>query len=511
MRIGKRMTGLAAAMVCGLLAAPVAHAGDSALADAAMNRDMETVRKLLAEKADPNTTGKYDMPALSWVVRVQDLDTAKRLIRAGADVNLAAPYGVMPLHLAVQNGDVRMVDLLLDAGADANSADRTGETVLMMAAQVGNPDIVKALVKAGAKVDARDPAYLQTPLMVAARGGHAEVARFLISRGADVNAQSAMGEVPEFKRPEDSKGSKGVGIIRSGWPAWGERNPVPGAKTPLLYAARNGHPDVAAILVEAGADIEKADGNGDTPLLTAILTQHAEVAEYLLGQGAFVNAQDWYGQTPLWAAVDMRNLDVSGATRDNGVDREAWLKIIRTLLDKGADPNVRTLEYPPQRRFVTRLGSLAWVDFTGQTPFLRAAYSGDITVMRLLVEYGANPNIPTYAGTTPLMAAAGMNWTVNQTFDEGPEHILAAVKYAHELGNDVNARNNMGLQAIHAAANRGANNVIQYLVEQGAELDVPDNVGRTPMDWAEGVFLATHPPERKPETIALLEKLKSGF
>jgi ankyrin repeat protein len=335
--------------------------------------------------------------------------------------------------------------------------------------------------------------------------------RFLISQGADVNALTEIGDVPKFKRPEDSSGSKGVGIIRSGWPEWGERNPVPGAKTPLLYAARGGHLEIAAMLLEAGADIEQADGNDATPLLTAIITDHMAVAEYLLEQGAFVNARDWYGQTPLFAAVDVRNMDVSGPTRDNGVDREAAMKIIRILLDKGADPNVRTVEYPPQRRFVDRLGSLAWCDFTGQTPFLRAAYAGDVTTMRLLLEYGANPNIPTYSGTTPLMAAAGMNWTVSQTFDEGPEHLLEAVKLAHDLGNDVNAVNYMGMQAIHAAANRGSNDIIQYLVGQGAELNLPDKVGRTPMDWAEGVFLATHPPERKPETITLLQELQSGF
>ena len=508
MRIARvTMAGLA----CLLMQPAAAMAGDSPLADAAMNRDMETVRRLISQKADPNALGKYDMPALGWVVRVKDLDTAKRLIKAGADADIEAPYGVRPLHLAINNGDLPMVKLLLDAGADPNSSDDTGETVLMMAARVGNADVVRLLVKKGAVVDARDPTYLQTPLMFAVRGGHAETVRYLISAGADVNAQTEMGEVPEFMRPEDSRGSKGVGIIRAGWPEWGERNPVPGAKTPLLYAAREGHLEIAAMLVEAGADIEQADGNDDTPLLTAIITNHMAVAEYLLGKGAFVNARDWYGQTPLFAAVDVRNLDVSGPTRDNGVDREAAMTVIRRLLEAGADPNARTTEYIPQRRFVDRLGSLAWCDFTGQTPFLRAAYAGDVTTMRLLLEYGADPNIPTYSGTTPLMAAAGMNWTVSQTFDEGPEHLLEAVKMAHELGNDINAVNYMGMQAIHAAANRGSNDIIQYLVEQGAQLNLPDKVGRTPMDWAEGVFLATHPPERKPETIALLQELQSGF
>src|SRR5690606_13161480 len=234
---------------------------------------------------------------------------------------------------------------------------------------------------------------------------------------------------------------------------------------------------------------------------------HVAVAHLLIERGADVNAIDWYGQTPLWAAVDVRNLDVDGPTRDNGIDRDAMLELIRMLLERGAEPNARTREYPPERRFITRLGSLSWVDFTEQTPFLRAALAGDVTVMRLLLEHGADPNIPTFEGTTPLMAAAGGHWVVNQTFDEGPEALREAVKMCVELGNDVNAINSMGLAAIHGAANRGSNDIIEFLAANGARLDVADNVGRTPIVWAEGVFLATHPPVRKPETIALLERL----
>ncbi len=178
------------------------------------------------------------------------------------------------------------------------------------------------------------------------------------------------------------------------------------------------------------------------------------------------------------------------------------------LLDKGADPNVRMKEVPPIRRAFLRVtGSLAWVDFTGQTPFLTAALSGDLAVMRLLLKHGADPNIPTFEGTTALMAAAGVNWVFDQTYDEGAKALLEAVKLCHELGMDMNAVNSMGLTAVHGAANRGSDDIIKFLVEKGAKLDVKDKEGRTPLTWAEGVFLATHPAKPKPSSIALLKSL----
>jgi ankyrin repeat protein len=152
-------------------------------------------------------------------------------------------------------------------------------------------------------------------------------------------------------------------------------------------------------------------------------------------------------------------------------------------------------------------GSLAWVDFTGQTPFLTAALSGDVSVMRLLLDYGADPYIATFGGTTPLMAAAGVNWVVDQTYHEGPKALLEAVKLCWELGMDVNAVNSMGITAVMGAANRGSDDIIQFLVDKGAALDVKDKENRTPLNWAEGVFLATHPGKPKPTSIALIKKL----
>jgi uncharacterized protein len=180
------------------------------------------------------------------------------------------------------------------------------------------------------------------------------------------------------------------------------------------------------------------------------------------------------------------------------------------LLEKGVDPNIQVTEVPPLRSWMYLLGgSLAWVDFTGQTPFLLASLSGDVSTMRLLLEYKADPKIATYGGTTPLMAASGVNWVFSQTYSEGEPALLEAVKLCVELGMDVNAKNSMGLTSLMGAANRGSDSIIEYLVSKGAKLDAKDNVGRTPYNWAEGVFLATLAPVPKPTSMTLIQKLSA--
>jgi ankyrin repeat protein len=164
-------------------------------------------------------------------------------------------------------------------------------------------------------------------------------------------------------------------------------------------------------------------------------------------------------------------------------------------------------EFPPARRYLLPLASLEWVDVTGQTPFIRAAQAGDVPVMKLLLSKGADPTLATFNGTTALMAAAGVNWVIGETFSESPKRWIEAVQLCLEQGLDVNATNAMGLQAVHGAANRGSDDIIELLARHGAQLDRPDKEGRTPYVWAQGVFLATNSPVAKPSTLALIEKL----
>jgi ankyrin len=485
---------------------------DAPLAEAAMHRDIAAVRSLLAQKVDVNATGPDGTTALAWMVRIDDAETTKILLEAGADPNKANRLGVMPIALAASNGNTEILRLLLDRGVDPNTSDPNGEPASWAAIRSGNVEAVRLLLDRGATVDFKDSVQ-QSSLMLAVREDHPDMVRLLISRGADVNAVTRVGNTPNWVLPNSVPGfGHGVGIVRGGLPERGSRYLVPGGLTPLLYAARDGRLESARLLIQNGANIEATDPNGITPLLMAITNNQIVMAQFLIDRGAEINIVDWYGRSPLWSAVEVRNMDVDNATFVNGVDRVPVLELIKVLLDKGADPNVRTAETPPIRRFILPItGSLEWVDFTGMTPFLYAARSGDITVMKLLLQHGADPKIPTFGGTTALMAAAGMNWTFAQTYDEGTEQLLEAVKLCYELGMSVNDMNSMGLTALHAAANRpGSDPIIKYLVEKGAKLDVKDNEGRTPLTWAEGVFLATHPGVPKPSAIELIKSLMAA-
>jgi ankyrin repeat protein len=484
--------------------------GAGALADAAMNGDLDAMHVLVKGGADPDVPGAFGTPALHWRVRVDDLSSVKFLLASGADANRTTERGVTPLGLAIDNGNAAMVAVLLKAGADANHLEPTGETPLMRAAEVGVLQVVQALLKHGAVVDAREDNYGQTALMFAARAGHADVVSALVARGANPNSATAVGATPAFVAPNSVPGfGFGMGILRGGVPAdRGRREPTPGGMTPLLYAARHDRIDVAKLLIKAGADVNAKEANGIWPLLMAISNDNTSVAQLLLEHGSAVNGQDWYGRSPLWEAVNVRNLYVHNATFKNGIDRAPVLELIKALLAAGADVNARTRETPPFRHHLLETtGSLEWVDFTGQTPFLTAALAGDVTVMKLLLEHGANPRIDTFEGTSPLMAAAGVNWVLAQTWTEGPEQLLEAVKLCYELGMPVNQANSMGITALHGAANRGSDAIIRFLVDKGADLTAQDKQHRSALDWAKGVFLATHPAEPKPKSIALITEL----
>ena len=291
----------------------------------------------------------------------------------------------------------------------------------------------------------------------------------------------------------------GPGLIRQ------RALPTPeGGMTPLLFAVRDGNRDMMRLLLELGADIEQTSGNRTSPLVIALLNGQVGLATELLARGVNPNAADDYQRAALFAAIELRNANRNALLFGDGRDP---LDLIKVLLDKGVDPNLRTNTTPVHGWMQI---DPSWVNFDGQTPFIRAALSGDIEVMRLLLARGADPNIATTEGTTALMAAAGMNWVPGQTYTRSEANYEAAVKLCLESGADVNAANSLKLTAMHAAANRGWTAIIQILADHGAKLDVKDVADRTPMTFAEGTFLAVRPPAAKPAAIALLKKLMAG-
>ncbi len=487
------------------------------LPDAARQGNWEMVRSLINSGVKGDAVDAADSDGtrpLHWAVRADETEIADLLLKAGADANAPNRLGVTALYLATVNGNAAIIRNLLDHGSNANQVEKTGETVLMVAARSGSADAVKALLEHGAKPNTTEPQLQLTALMIAAEAGFADEVRILLEYKADINLRSRTGAQPPRKMPcagQTGCGSHGVGIVRGGLPDQGYRPPLPGAMNPLMFAAREGHVEAARLLIDAGSDVNAVDKNDITPLFMAISNNRIPMARFLIERGANFQAKDWYGRTPLFAAIEMRNVDLDYQTFEhivNAEDRKIILDFIGELLDKGVDPKIRVKEVPPLRSWMYLLGgSLAWVDFTGETPFLLASLSGDVETMKLLLKHGADPKIATLSGTNALMAAAGVNWVVDQTYDEGAEALLEAVKLCYDLGMDVNATNSMGLTALMGAANRGTDSIIEFLVSKGGRLDMKDKEGRSAYNWSEGVFLATHAPVPKPTSMALIEKL----
>jgi uncharacterized protein len=494
------------ALLLALAWLPVAPAGAQSTAavllDVARSGDLQALEAQVRQGVDVNAAAGDGTTALHHVVRRNEADAVELLLRAGADPNATTDLSITPLLLASGNGNSTIMRLLLANGADLVVRDHAGETLLMAAARAGDAAAITLLVELGADLEAGDSPYEQTALMLAARTGNDAAVAALLQAGANHMAMTRVGPEPRFG---PNGGTRGEGVEKA--PARGMRQAIPGGKTALMYAAREGHLGSVRLLLDAGANIDAADPNGITPLIFAASNDRMEVAQFLVERGANIQTLDWYGRSALWAAIDVRNMDTPNPPLGNGIDRARVLRFITLLLERGADPNSRIVEMPVVRRHVLPLGSLSWVDFTGETPFIRAALAGDVAVMRLLLKHGADPLLATSGGTTSLMAAAGVNWVVSQTWDEGPAALLEAVQICLDAGVDVNAANTMGVRAIHGAANRGSDNIIRLLAEHGADLTALDGNGRSAQDWAQGVFLATHPPIPKPDTLTLLHQL----
>lgn len=477
------------------------------VADAAMQKNRDAVRAFLEKKADVNAPQADGTTALHWAARWDDSEMAGLLIRAGANVQAANHDGATPLFLATENGSAAMIETLLKGGADVNAPVLShGETALMMAARSGHVDAVKVLLDRGAQVNMQDTLRGTTALMWAAEQGHAAVVQLLTERGADVRIQSTVLTPP---------GRRGLGFASSNviFGASGRakpKEPTKGGLTALLFAVREGSLDCVQLLVAKGADVNQTAVDGSGPLLVAVQNGRYDIARFLLEHGANPNQTNAKGWTPLYLAVKNRNQE---STAIPGPSTDGVLDSITALLDHGADPNVRIKADTEVHQGMTAL----WLREAGATPLLRAALSGDLTVVRLLLARHADPMIPTADHTTPLMVAAGVGWAEGMMHEYSEEQTVEVVKLLLDLGANVNAANDHGIAALHGAAYKGANQVVQLLVDRGAKLDATDNgedygfgartVKMTPLNWAEGVPIGMASAIYHRETVELLARL----
>jgi uncharacterized protein len=492
------------------------------LIDAVKKQDAAAVRALIKQRADVNATAADGSTPLHWAAQRDDLALVQLLLGAGANAKATTRYNVSPLYHAALNGNPAIITRLLDAGADPNGTVHEGQTMLMTAALSGKADAVRLLLTRGAKVDETEPYKGQTALMWAASEGHTAAAEVLAEAGASLTTKSS------------------------------------GGFTPLLFAVRNAHLDTARMLLKRGANVNDVAPDGSSALSMATVNAYFELAAMLLDHGADPNLPDPRA-SPLHAVAWLRKPGADGSAgvgatpqgTPQPVGAVTALELARKLLDKGANPNTRvdwreqrfgkeggTARNPPNIRLGRHL-----LSYIGATPFYVAAKNGDVPLMRLLAERGANPTLPTKFGVTPLMVAAGLDTWEGET--PGPftgvteAERLEAVKLAVALGNDVNARASFGdykmdgdvdytlLYYPHniddlldlgvgdprwngstpliGAIMSGQTSIVQYLIDQGADVRAKTTLGWTPLNVAEGVFCCNAKKEF-PAAAALIRK-----
>ena len=461
MRVGSGRP--AAWMAALLLAGAVAGAADARLTEAVRNRDHAAVSSLLDGGADVNAPEEDGATPLHWAVRWDDLQAADLLLRAGADAGAANDYGVTPLSLACINRNAAMVGKLLAAGADPDAATSMGETAVMTCAATGSVEAVRALLDHGAgNINAQEASQGQTALMWAVAQGYPEVVRLLLKRGAAIEARTKSRSL--LVSLDGGAGGTDPGEVRLG------------GFTPLLFAARQGSVESARLLLDAGADVNDAAPDGASALVVASYSGHGALGAFLLTRAADPNAGG-AGYAPLHAAV-----------------LRGDAQLVQALLAHGADSNVRMTRGSrvPRRTNWWVLPSF----LVGGTPYLLAAKYAEIEIMRILHAHGADPYLATRDGTTPLMMAAGARWS-NREYDRRDRAVpievaramqaddrgnLAATKLVLEFGADVNAQNEAGDTALHAAVYKAWPRIVDLLAEHGGRLDVRNKGGKSPAD-----------------------------
>ena len=560
-----------------------AAAPSSPVADAAMRGDVAAVKALIKQGANVNAAQGDGMTALHWAALNGDAATTALLLTSGAAVDPLTRLGAYtPLHLASSRGHAAVVARLLDSGSAVSAMTDTGVQPIHLAAQAGNAEAVTLLLARGADVNVQDRTHGRSPLVFAVSQNRIEAMKVLMAKGADINRptrvidyveraradageraerrraiSAATGRAPQLDPSAVANGTldpsalpagvgRGQAISGRGGAAGGRgafggrgggaRGPSAteqigkqGGMTALHYAARDGFAAAAEFLLEAGMNVNTPTaGDRSSPLLVAIVNGQYDIAMTFLEKGADPTRLNDDAMGPLFAVLNnewaLRTWYPQPTAGHQ--QRTSYLTLIKRLAAAGADPNARVKSHIWHAAYnAGRMG----VEFSGATPFWRAAYALDVEAMKLLVQLGADPTIPTMSFGTPARAndpsglpgvpaggphlppfhaASGVGYGTSRVAQQHryvPDGWMPAAKYfIEELGTDVNIRDADGFTPLHHAAARGDNDLVRYLVSKGANVMAVNRAGQTTVDMANSPEQRTQP---FPETIALLESL----
>ncbi len=499
--------------ICLLSVLMSAAPADTRVPDVAGKGDKAALRALLKDGADVNAAQGDGMTALHWAAFNGDSEMTQLLLVAGANVTSKTRLAnLTPLLLAAETGSAPVVASLVKAGSDVNAVNSAGMTPLMLAATAGAADAIDVLLKGGAKPNLKEKTHGQTALMFAAANDRAEAIAALLAGGADYKIATAVVQPPAPRGfgGGGGRGNRGQPPAPAAAAAAQQQNnnddnpfipPDPsGGMTPLLYAAREGRIQASRALLDGGADVNERSADKSTPLLVATINGHFDTAMFLLERGANPNLGSGAGATALYGAVNVQWAPkVFYPQPSTRLEKNSHIDLMKALLDRGADPNAKLLKDLWYTGYNGGGGSLA---AAGATAFWRAAHSGDVDAMRLLVSRGANPGMTSANGVTPLLMAAGAAYFGTDEVVV-PQGRMPAVRYlVDELHADVNAIDTRGgFSAVHHAAHRGDDDMILYLVSKGARVDIVAKNGQTTADMANGPRQRVQPYQ---ETITLL-------